>query len=441
MHYSLETSFTFHPIGQGCFYTGQIRRSGCSPFFFVYDCGTYSKHQNLQQAITGFKELCKGKLDLLLISHFDNDHVNEVLHLLRNPDLECRRLIIPYYFPGERLRLVVNTEEADPEYRRMMRDPVLYFSEMGNIKEIIVIGAPDDKDEIENGNLVIPPGDKPPFDNGNNNTGTLGFDDDYDKERADSFYESIPSSEQRKLPKIKYIAIPYRLSVGIATWEFLFYLKKGNEYDIIIDFNKAVDTLVKEYGGSIYTLFEEEPMRELKKRYKTYIGGTMNSTSLVTYHGPAFRINNEDYGVKSSIIAEGDKFSTLLTGDIDMDGVKKIKSLERYFGGNLENILCFQVPHHGSANNWLIQPTKNVLHGFPHYIINHGLGRPHHPGEEVITDIQVKCPDAGIHLNNEVSRFDYEFKYFSWAEDFGILDTDIPASKPLKFKRLPRKKT
>ncbi len=76
----IEGNFKFYPVGQGCFYAGSIKND-IEEFVIVYDCGTISSRNYLLDSIDEFKRHYK-KIDLLMISHFDEDHVNGVSELL-----------------------------------------------------------------------------------------------------------------------------------------------------------------------------------------------------------------------------------------------------------------------------------------------------------------------------------------------------------------------
>src|ERR1700760_2514664 len=100
-HPILQTKAEFHPVGQGCFYSGRIVLDGERQFNFVYDCGTNSDQEFVQSEITNHPIKKNNEvLDLCVISHFHYDHVSGISELLKNT--ECRRLVIPYYDKIER---------------------------------------------------------------------------------------------------------------------------------------------------------------------------------------------------------------------------------------------------------------------------------------------------------------------------------------------------
>ena len=60
---------TFHPVGQGAFYTERHKISNGKDFTIVYDCGSF-QFTNLKNRIKSAFQ--KGEeIDILFISHFD----------------------------------------------------------------------------------------------------------------------------------------------------------------------------------------------------------------------------------------------------------------------------------------------------------------------------------------------------------------------------------
>lgn len=89
----------FHPVGHGAFYTEDFSPLPAGRAFrVVYDCGsdTLSPYDfrniiaNISQQNGYLLEV-----DLLFISHFDNDHINGIDYLIP------KRVIIPFLSPGE----------------------------------------------------------------------------------------------------------------------------------------------------------------------------------------------------------------------------------------------------------------------------------------------------------------------------------------------------
>lgn len=62
---------TFHPIGQGAFYSERIDN-----FNMVYDCGSVSESEKKQKKVISQSFSKNDDINVLVISHFDEDHIN-----------------------------------------------------------------------------------------------------------------------------------------------------------------------------------------------------------------------------------------------------------------------------------------------------------------------------------------------------------------------------
>jgi len=89
---------TFHPAGQGAFFTEQFYDAVLEKVLYnvVYDCGSLSsgiKTQMERDIRNCFHE--RKKIDVLFLSHFDDDHVNYVKFLQDKNYLQGTRIFIP----------------------------------------------------------------------------------------------------------------------------------------------------------------------------------------------------------------------------------------------------------------------------------------------------------------------------------------------------------
>lgn len=87
----MSSKFKLCNAGQGLFYTGEINLSNRETFKFIYDCGGNNISGAINQHIT------QGDvIDMLVISHFDDDHINGLPNLF-NKVSKIKRIFIPYY--------------------------------------------------------------------------------------------------------------------------------------------------------------------------------------------------------------------------------------------------------------------------------------------------------------------------------------------------------
>lgn len=111
----INQTYKAQPIGQGFFYSGKIK-AGVKEFNFIFDCGSLS-YSVLNDTINRYRNLNDDKvpLDLIVISHFDADHINGLKRVLGTR--KVKRIIAPFIGFKERfilaLRFADNIEEAD----------------------------------------------------------------------------------------------------------------------------------------------------------------------------------------------------------------------------------------------------------------------------------------------------------------------------------------
>lgn len=89
---------TFHPVGQGAFFTEQFYSDDVEKLLYnvVYDCGSKSEgiKRQMERSIRNVFH-GKKKIDVLFLSHFDDDHINFVKTLNDKGRLSGTRIFIP----------------------------------------------------------------------------------------------------------------------------------------------------------------------------------------------------------------------------------------------------------------------------------------------------------------------------------------------------------
>ncbi|MGS6472831.1 hypothetical protein ACUS6C_04185 [Pseudomonas aeruginosa] len=131
---SIVVEQTFHPVGHGTFHTGRARYHGePGSFSWVYDCGS-KRRSTLAPAIQAFSRSLRGthsQIDLLVISHFDDDHVNGVESLLATCSVKW--LALPYTDLASRLAqaAAVNDEPCSSSTALFQLDPVQWLAVRG----------------------------------------------------------------------------------------------------------------------------------------------------------------------------------------------------------------------------------------------------------------------------------------------------------------------
>lgn len=336
----LRSRFTLWPVGQGLFYSGAIGYQDNS-FKFIYDCGGDS--QTISQEVNSCLKKFKNEIDMLVISHFDSDHING-LPTLFNRVKRINRIFIPYYGNfSSYLLLVAYVYGNGGTLSDKVNEIILVNTTESEGKEIML----NEVDELEEEKLI------------------------------DKYSIRNVRTRVKGISKAKYKGI----------WEFKFYnapLKKGASLNVIKD---EIDKLMaSKRASSLEELLVNhlsEVKQELKAIYNrcvsSYLGNSkQNQTSLCLYHAPQLgcrslrgcKVKSRLCDCWSSIYCVCrstrwlETIGTLLTGDISLKvkrADRKYRDFCNYFHDEKEKPLLFLTPHHGAFNNW----NPSILSDFP----------------------------------------------------------------------------
>lgn len=405
----LRGEFCFNNIGQGLFYSGKItcddNKSDC---YVVYDCGT------LDGLDDHFKSVLKSALPhqnshlaLLMISHFDADHVNGIPFLLKRVS-RIDTIIMPYLTIEERALIASMSDVKDDEnYLRFIADPVGFFEESSvRIGRIILLTH--SADELNN--------DIPPFSDDSPK-------DYFDKLKHLKDKEVNPSKDlytiDNKTTNVHICYDTFKCEI-CGGWCFKFYV---NELTNKKEKNKKMDAFLREMEKIIE---EVNPKKDAKRLinaivgdidvlhrvqdiYKKHISSDMNNTSLVALHYPDTS-NFDNIGYTIGVFPEytqmlchcilpdcrfcnpcysdnGSDFVTLLSGDINFN--KDLDGIRNRFGDNLlSKAAVALVPHHGAVNSWSEEALDIIGNRFIRWVVSSGVNsRFGHPHNEVITSL------------------------------------------------------
>lgn len=410
------SNFKFYNVGQGCFYAGAITNKTNS-FVVVYDCGTVTKGNPLTPCINEFKKKFN-HIDLLIISHFDQDHVNGIEELIRG--IRVEKIIMPYMPLWYRILLIAKASADIESYTNLLMNPTSYFLQGDfNVGKIYYI----DQSPNEETNKESTPNDDPKFDREFNPEKYIKelnlIEPIEDKEAKQRILKDQPELDDKDASFLQSDTV---LELENALWEFLFYHKETKNQTDITDFQKTVESFMSSEGiTELRDLFTKKRNSVMHKIYIAHIHKNINYSSLCVYHGPQFKTNvwGSEVDVskdKSKMIfslryfyATGYvlKSGTLLTGDQFLKKNKDFDLFYNYYESRLDKTLVFQVPHHGSFDNWQMMPNKLNKHNIKCFVINYGYGRIHHPNNQVLANI-LNFANPLIQ-NNEYTYFLYGF--------------------------------
>lgn len=387
-------TFRFHKVGQGLFYSGILNKKGRSPdsmFSFVYDCGSLSPKMFLNREIDDYKELLAKvnghrKLDLLVVSHLHDDHVNGLDRLLK--DVKVDTVVMPYASEGLSLLARLESRDEDNFLETFYADPIGWFSGKG-VQRLIMLNTDVQELEGRNGLERRPRGDEEP-----------GVRINYG--------ENVWIEE---LDNTQVVYCGGNMSVELRDFDWIFMFEnlrpegsKANECRI------AVNTYEEISGLTLDKILKRKEHRsKLRNQFKKIFGNALNCTSVVLEHGPTrdsrntLRYCNPEWACcnKCRMLDLPQRcmvHDTILTGDLTLTDEEDVELL---VPKNLcERCLVFQYPHHGSRGNYMEKFERWVSY---RTVLSYGITNQYeHPHEEVEGQL------CYIELVNERSSFDYQ---------------------------------
>lgn len=373
---------TFWGVGQGLFSSGVISRNN-KDFIWVYDCG--SDNQALvDKAINRMKShYKKEEINLLVISHFDKDHISGIKTLCQH--YKIKRIVLPYYTLWDRLYLfsILKIDKED-EFFNFFINPVGYLiKELELTEETDILLVPTS--DIEAESLVQDP--------------TFIEDDD-----GLRFIEIKPLSKEfdDTNHKVRWLA-PQKLLEIEKEAEFFFY-------NVPTSLLKQKPANFSLFRRDIQNIISISPLdiNAIKKVYRKYFirknkHGKNNSLdaniiSLFLYITPLFDksayceylLETKKMGnIYRLVVCDKDfrhRKGILYTGDGSLKTKVLLDTFKQHIGQDrLKNIGCLQVMHHGAKGNWqkglgqLFEPAVSIFSADEN-------SKYHHPHPEVVKD-------------------------------------------------------
>lgn len=340
---------TFHPIGQGAFFTEQFYDNNHDTLLYnvVYDCGSKSKDISTQMERdirNCFHD--RKRIDVLFLSHFDDDHVNYVGHLKKKGYLQGTRIFIPMVL--DEIRLGIEPYSTNYQF-------VLSLNEQG-----------------ENGTKVI----LVDFDEGNaDNMAPMNTSEPRVIEELVGV-EVIKSGTTLK-PKNNLIGELWRYTLVNVQFKELIaeFKQKLDESDQKLDYDQLNDV--------DYVERNIVPLRKVYQKLgkKPKDGTAINLNSLLVMSYPVVAEKCEPFGYRRMSnwfynwlfgVNIGYAGSCLYTGDTSANEAfvwDRIKQMIEQCLGQGQKLTMMQVPHHGSKHSYdqKLVHTKLFYNGFVNY--------------------------------------------------------------------------
>lgn len=319
--------FVFHPVGHGLFYTGEITNDQGKSFSFAFDCGSENEQIVLDIINKGklpnnLNDVLPEHIDLLIISHFHADHISGALELIKKKNIS--KVIVPYLTDTTKILYASRIDSSSANGNNLVhfiKDPEAAVKEINDNCEVHFL------DENENSEYI------------QSERTSDSENDSFDFKWCDGRNSSIT----KHAGNVSFVS---------PIWEFHFFMPRtddGSKIQQLEDFFLEKKITVDNAVGHFSEI--KAKMRELK------LGD--NKSNIVCVHGPVKNIDwyeiqsNRGFCLPSYIywrnrISYFNPYQ-FLTGDAEV--VDKKAFFDRY-AEQLSKSVLFQIPHHGSKNNW-----------------------------------------------------------------------------------------
>ena len=382
----------FWNVGQGLFSSGRIQMGNAPAFHWVYDCGTSSSQQLIQNAIQKYNQQeNNADIDLLVLSHFDKDHISGVKELLKN-GRKIKRWVVPYYPLWQRLVIASLLDiQPDDEEWAFYQNPIQYltthFTEELKETQFLLLPAKENESEISIS-----------LDSSN-------FDDVLSFETTEKLSDEFYNLEQN----VHWLNPDKALLLRKGEEQFEFVL-----YNVPFHLLTKVPTNLTAFQKQVKQIIQShqanftDPTPALKILYTLTFGNGSKNKNIISQYLyirniklPSFlgMGNNHIFDVSigneneiAVIPKDKTKNAILYTGDAFLNDLPLLTDLTQSLGTErIERIYCLQVPHHGSKHNWQ-QGLANIFSPCISVFSADSQRRNGHPHGEVLKDFSTYTP-------------------------------------------------
>lgn len=358
-----------HPVGQGAFYTEIHNIKAGDEHCVVFDCGSKGGMECLEKSIkdTFIKDQV---IDALVISHFDQDHVNGIVHL----DKRCkiRNIVIPQFSNRKWFYIVADYVSRGGRSVNMDVCNLTIFRRRGI--RIIEVKPMDDED-TGNGERTM----------------DLLLQGDENITITSGTHIQLSSSINVDGGSVKWLYLPINCTLG----------KDIDRLETKL--NSIMSGFTTLPAGAMKNAIEKH-RKEINDAYKDVFGNS-NASSLCMYSG----LDDAKWNIPLRIYSAGDYWrrrrhrteACLYTGDSELRNLTKLEYIERVVGTLKERIGLLQIPHHGSIENTdagiFDMFSDQMMACFMSYGIGNRFG---HPSQYLVDMLKIKF-DAVIEVTQQ----------------------------------------
>lgn len=348
----------FVPVGHGGFVVENIDQKK-----IVFDCGCKSEKLIEQRIYEVFCE--EQQITAVFISHFHDDHVNGLHHLLTR--CKVQSVVIPYMNPVAKLILLLNTDAYDTFYSSLVLNAPSAIREVSKETRVIIIeeaplgAASQFSSEISNNRdekLIRPPIE----------INLMGAD------------------------SIDTLHVPFGISCGFGSsdWHFLPYNQSQHQYraKFLAELAKqGIDPTIVSDKTLTDLLKDPINLKKIRRAYDSFASTKLNITTMTVYSGPYTVCSSKPcYTSKCSLAGKPyKKRGCLYMGDYEANEAGLWDDLKKFYFTYWNDFGIFINPHHGSYKNYHMEMA--LLDCYHMITANRTIAtlKSHHPDIRVTT--------------------------------------------------------
>ncbi len=438
---SIVCTRTQQPAGQGGFHTGELC-IGQTRLRYIYDCGS-TKQDHIDTAVNAYANSLpddKGDsaVDILFISHFDEDHIKGLKTLFGK--VEVKSAVIPYIDEFERLYLYAaasSVGKASDEFRLCMSSPYQWLRDNG-VKSIVVVGG-DDEDDDDDGDGDNYEAFHAPIEPGADRPKILNYreEDSIPIEPGNDIpFSGFSSSKSEPLCCMSH-RIPFTVAIGSAVaadWCFLTYVHPWEEKRKA--FKKLIEQRLPKFAHKLNNdaiaemLSDPKYVTILTKCYDDIWGKAKqkkNATTMSLYSGPrtpslfsntiargkSGNFFHLTFPVDGANIETQQRAGWLLTGDAPIKEKLRLTPFLNHYFCIKDFVGVLMLPHHGSNANF----NQGILGYFnaPIYSMAAGMSE-YHPHATVQRDASA-VGYVAVTSDSDSTALTFTSKYADTTQD------------------------
>lgn len=371
--------------GQGGFHVGALSRGSCAPgamgcftgadFLYVYDCGSDPKRHVHREINTLLAARPERHLDLLVLSHFDRDHICGTPELLRKRDgFSVDTIMLPFVEMDERIvslaQAAAEQEDSggyiDHFFIDMVFEPVETLARFGPRRIILVRGDSDDTPMDGGGSPDFDPHapevrvkrrDHRPIDG--EDPIKMALVDAYNDPQRPAGYQYRATSGTAQVFEVRNLALALSNTDLSVEWKLLPWVRRAAPTDVAA-FRAKVEVLFGWPSGSFATQVLKPAIRhqmavtkrtKMARAYREAFSDK-NLTSLCLYSGPRYPDRMLATAAAPRLPNHSlTKIGWLGTGDAHLKDPTDIAAFKHGYAKDLAYVSTYLFPHHGSIKN------------------------------------------------------------------------------------------